>query len=610
MFHLVALYFDSINCWGKVEKTVDEVVPSTPGDHGDRHQTAGGPLLILGLMLGILLAALDQTVVGTSLPRVVADIGGFEHFAWVFAAYMLGSTVVVPLAGKLSDNYGRRPVYLIGMAVFLVGSMLCGTATDISQLIAYRALQGLGGGILFPVANAVVADIYAPSERGKIQGAFGATFGLSSVVGPFLGGFIVDNLSLFGIASWRWVFYVNVPVGVLAIIIVSTHFPRLLTKSTAPFDFAGTAALMLTLTSALMITVWGGDAYAWVSPQILGLAAVAIGAFVAFVFIERRAVDPIVPFKLFHESIVTVSAISLFLLGAGVFGVIGFMPLYLQTVVGFSATYSGATLIPLSLALIAGAGISGFGSAKFGYKVFALSGGAISAVGFAVLYLMGTSPQLLLAVVGLIVIGFGVGFRIQTYTLAVQNVVEKKVVGIASSVLILFQTMGATFGVTILGVLLNRSVDTQMHAHVPAAPLAQMLANPIVGGRIDRVPSLLLQPQFVANTPPDIVEAVKVGFASAMATIFIAGLVLSLLAFVVTLFLRSVPLKSRAEYMGAGAKRDLSAEPGYLEGAGPSSGGSDPVGDGVAVVKNPDKGWSPELVEGGPPDSGGGGPLR
>ena len=301
------------------------------GEAKERAPHEGGPLLILGLMLGILLAALDQTVVATSLPRIVGDINGFEHFAWVFAGYMLGSTLVIPLAGKLSDNYGRRPVYLAGMSIFLVGSMLCGTATDIWQLIGYRLLQGLGGGMLFPVANAVIADIYAPSERGRIQGAFGAVFGLASVVGPFLGGWIVDNLHLFGIASWRWVFYVNLPVGIIAIATVATHFPRIAPRETPPFDFLGTGTLMTALASALIITVLGGSTYPWASPQILLLAAVAAGAFVAFLVAERRAVDPVVPLTLFKNPIVSVSAVSVFLLGAGMFGVIGFFPCPIPT---------------------------------------------------------------------------------------------------------------------------------------------------------------------------------------------------------------------------------------------------------------------------------------
>jgi EmrB/QacA subfamily drug resistance transporter len=574
------------------EETQSE--PAKPARQG--HE--GGPLLILGLMLGILLAALDQTVVATSLPQIVADINGFEHFAWVFAAYMLGSTLVIPLAGKLSDTYGRRPIYLSGMGIFLIGSMLCGTSTDIWQLIAWRFAQGLGGGMIFPVAIAVVADIYAPTERGKIQGAFGAVFGLASVIGPFLGGAIVDNLHVFGIASWRWVFYVNIPLGAAAISVVWTHFPRKVAKETPPFDFIGTASLIAALAAALLVTVLGGATYAWASLQILALVALSVGAFVAFIFAEMRAKDPVVPLALFKNRVVLVSVIAVFLLGAGIFGVIGFFPAYLQGVVGFSATYSGATLIPLSLALIAGAGVSGFAFARVGYKPFALSGGFISAAGFAILLSMGTAPTLVAAILGLVIVGLGVGFRIQSYTLAVQNAADRKLIGTATSTVILFQTIGATFGVTILGVMLNNAVIAELPHHVPQAAIDGLLTNnftgPYLGGHIERIPSLLVQPAFVqyANAAnPALVPGIKDAFALAMGVIFLAGVIISLAAGIITIFLPKIKLKTREEYMGKPSER-----PGAPPAATPTAQGAsaplsgDPIGDGVPVVEDGDKG--------------------
>jgi EmrB/QacA subfamily drug resistance transporter len=301
-------------------------------------------LALTGLLLGLLLAGLDITVVGTSLGAIVGDIGGFELFTWLFAAYMLASTIVIPLAGKLTDRVGARPVYLAGMGVFLLGSALGGTASDIYQLIFYRAVQGLGGGMLFPVALAAIADLYAPSERPKIQAALGAVFGFSSVVGPSLGGFIVDNVHLFGIDSWRWVFYVNIPVGIAAIGIVAWAFPRTAPHRGTPLDAAGLGTLSLGLVAGLLITVLGGETYAWDSLPILGLAALSFLALAAFVWVERRAIDPVLPFRLFKDKVVAASAAGQFFMGMGMFAVITFMPTFMQGVVGISASNAGAVL--------------------------------------------------------------------------------------------------------------------------------------------------------------------------------------------------------------------------------------------------------------------------
>ena len=511
-------------------------------------------VLLLGLMLGVLLSALDQTIVGTSLPKIIASIGGFEHIAWVFTSYMLASVVLIPLAGKLSDLYGRRVVFLTGMILFLAGSVLCGTAGDITQLILYRGIQGLGGGIIFPVSMATVADIYAPAERGKVQGAIGGAFGLASVVGPFLGGWIVDNFFVWGIASWRWVFYINLPVGIAAITVVARNFPRHVRKETLPMDYAGIASLTTSLVALLLITVWGGETYDWASAPILGLAALSAAAMAAFVLVEFRAQDPIIPPGLFKSSIFTVSAIAVLVTGVCMFGMIYFIPTYMQGVVGISATYSGAVLLPLSLVMVLASFASGVLLNRFGYKSFALIGCLVTASGLYLLAQLGTSPPIWLAIVEMMYLGAGIGFMLQTYIVATQNDVDRKQVGVATSTLVLLRQLGATLGVTALGVVLNERLASELPAHLPKPALDRMLALPFIDGHVGEIPSLLLRPDFL-NSPmmaPAVVAVMKDAVAASLSAVFLIGVVFALAGFVITLFLKSKPLKSAEEYHGGG----------------------------------------------------------
>lgn len=521
---------------------------------------AGRSMLLLGLMLGTLLSALDQTIVGTSLPKIVANIGGFEHFAWIFTAYMLASVVTIPLAGKLSDLYGRRIVFLTGMVIFLVGSALCGTATGIFELIAYRGLQGIGGGIIFPVSMATVADIYAPSDRGKVQGAIGAVFGFASVVGPFLGGWIVDNVFVLGIASWRWVFYINLPVGIAAISVVALNFPKHVYKDTLPMDYAGIATLSTSLVSLLLITAWGGETYAWNSVPIYALAALSAVMLVAFIWVELRAADPVLPPRLFKEPIFTVSAVAVLVTGVCMFGMIYFIPTYMQGVVGISATYSGAVLLPLSLLMVFASFLSGVLMNRFGYKSFALAGTLITASGLYLLSQLGVSPPIWLAVLEMMYLGVGIGLMLQTYIVATQNAVDRKQVGVATSTLTLLRQLGATLGVTALGVVLNDRMAQELPQHVPRPVLDQLLALPFINGHIGEIPSLLLKPEFT-NNPMFPASGIKDAFATSLSVVFLIGMVFAIIGFVVTLFLKSKPLKSAAEYHNGGPVRTGESSP-------------------------------------------------
>ena len=517
----------------------------------------GHGLILTGLLLGVLLAALDQTVVGTSLPKIVSDLQDFEHFASLVTAYLLASTIVIPLAGKFSDNYGRRPVYLAGMGVFLLGSMLCGTATSMTQLILWRFVQGLGGGAIFPVAIATIADLYAPSDRGRVQGLFGAVFGLSSVVGPFIGGWIVDYVHVLGIASWRWVFYVNLPVGLVALFMVFTHFPRKTERHPHPIDWLGIATVTTALTAIVLVAVWGGGEYQWDSPQILGLIALALLSVAAFVFVESRAKDPLVPLALFKEPIFTVSAIASILMGGAMFGVISFMPTYMQGVVGISATYSGAVLMPLSLTIVAGSIVSGRMMKRFGYKPFTVIGTVIIGTAFLVLWWQSSHgiPPIWQAILAMMWLGIGIGFTIQTFVVAVQNAVERRYVGVGTSSITLFRTLGATVGVAALGAILNRRLEQTLPDTMPPGSVEQLMGDPRAHlSRLADFPRLLTTPEFMDAQFPGhdaIVTGLKDGFSQSIATVWMAGAVMAAVGFVIVLFLRSKPLKTAEEYHNA-----------------------------------------------------------
>ena len=517
-------------------------------------------LVIAGLMMGILLAALDQSVVGTSLFTITQDIGGFERFSWLFSAYMLASTIVIPVAGKLSDVYGRRPVYLAGMGLFLVGSILCGLARSMDQLIAFRAIQGLGGGAIFPVALATIADLYPPSERGKIGGAFGATFGLASVVGPFIGGGIVDYVHVGGIESWRWVFYVNVPVGIAAMILVALFFPRVGIRRQVVIDYAGAALLSLTLLAGLMVFVLVQEGSAWLSTEVLGLAALAAAALVALVLVERRAKDPVIPPSLFRNRVFTTSIMAGVFGGAAMFTVIVFMPTYLQGVIGFSPTRSGTSLIPLSLAMMTGVGASGALTKRFGYKLWMLLGFGMAVVGYLLLWQlagMGTDAPIWLALLYLVLLGAGIGFTLQTFIIAVQNAVDKRHVGVATSSFTLFRSIGVTVGVTILGLVLNARFVASIRETMDPTWLARFESDPRVGG-LANLPNLLSSDDAltgIAQAPGGAaaLDAIRTSFAEAIAVVFVLAAGIAAVAFLLTLLVPNVRMKTAEEYHASGA---------------------------------------------------------
>src|SRR4051812_25117059 len=407
-----------------------------------------------GLLLAMLLASLDQTIVATALPTIVRDLGGLEQLSWVVTAYLLGATVTMPLWGRASDLYGRKPLFLAAIGVFLTGSALSGAAQDLTQLIAFRALQGLGAGGLMTLAMAIVAEIVSQRERGRYQGYVQMVFVIASVAGPLLGGAFADHL------SWRWVFYVNLPIGAAALALIggALHLPA--ERRSVRIDTLGAALLACGLTCLLLVTSWGGREYAWDSPEIAGLAAAALLLLGAFVPQERRAVEPILPLRLFRQPVFVVVSAALFLTTLAFFAVIVFMPVYLQVVTGVSATASGLLLLPLLLAATASTALSGRTMSRTGrYKVFPIAGLALMALGLLLLAQIGTATSHAAVAAVLVLFGAGFGIVSQVLTVAIQNDVERRELGIATASANLFRSLGGAVGVALFGAIFAGGLD-------------------------------------------------------------------------------------------------------------------------------------------------------
>jgi EmrB/QacA subfamily drug resistance transporter len=406
-----------------------------------------------GLMVALLLAALDQTIVATALPRVVSDLGGIAQYSWVFTAYMLASTVTVPLYGKLGDVYGRKPLFIIAIVIFLVGSALCGLAQNMTQLVLFRGVQGLGAGGLFPLALAVVGSIVPPRDRGRYQGLIGAVFASASIIGPALGGFIVDN------TSWRWIFYVNLPVGGLALLVISLTMPRRAPHTDHSIDWLGAVLLALGSTAFLLGLVWGGRQYAWGSPEVLIAVTFAALLFGAFATYERRVREPILPFDLMRNRTVAASLACMALVGAAMFGTISYVPLFVQGVIGTSATSSGVVLTPLMLGAVTASFISGQWVSRSGrVRPNAIAGPIVLTVGMFLLWQMNAHTTNGEAARNMVIAGVGLGLMMQVFVLAVQNAVPRARIGAATAVTQFSRSIGATLGVTLMGVIINQGL--------------------------------------------------------------------------------------------------------------------------------------------------------
>jgi EmrB/QacA subfamily drug resistance transporter len=489
-------------------------------------------LVFVGMILGVLLAALDQTIVATALPRIVADLHGFEHLSWVVTAYLLTSTVTVPIYGKLSDLYGRKPLFVFAIVVFLAGSALSGLARDMGQLIAFRGIQGLGAGGLIPIGMAIVGDIFSPRQRGRYQGYMGSVFGLASIVGPLLGGYLTDHV------SWRWIFYINIPVGTVALIVIVTTMDLPVRRREHSVDYWGAATLGAGVTCLLLVAVWGGTTYPWRSSEILGLAIAPAVTLAAFARIERRAAEPILPFDLFKDSILRVATLASFLAGVVMFGVLIYIPVFVQGVIGKSATNSGVVLIPVMMGWVIASAATGRIISRTGrYRTWPITGTVTLVVGFWMMANMDVHTTMLVAFRNMVVIGLGMGQMYQTYLLAVQNAVPWRRLGISTATVQFFRSIGATFGTAAFGTLLN-------------SRLTHELANRLgpVATQVDT--QRLLDPTTRIGLPTQTATAVREALAASLHSVFLVCLLLMGIALLMAFRLKERPLRDVSHVQG------------------------------------------------------------
>jgi EmrB/QacA subfamily drug resistance transporter len=505
-------------------------------------------IVFAGLLLGMLLAALNQTIVATALPDIVADLGGFEHYSWVFSAYMLASTVTVPLYGKLSDVYGRRPFFLLAIVLFMVGAVVSGLAPSMTVLILGRAIQGLGAGGLIPLAMAVIGDLIAPRERGKWQGLTGAVFGVASVVGPATGGWISDN------ASWRWAFFVSLPFGLLALVVVQRGFTMEPSHSEHSIDYTGAALLTAGLSTGLLATVWGGTQYPWGSAQIVGMFVVSAAVLVGFVAWERRVREPILPLDLFRNRTFAASQVALFFIGSAMFGTILYIPLFVQGVLGESATSSGAILTPLMLALIGASVLAGQIVSRTGhYKAVLLMSPVVLTVGFWLLSRLDADSTLHETTRDMIVVGIGLGLGMSTFVLVVQNAVPRSMMGVATASTQFFRTIGATIGVTVMGAMLTTNLHDELATRLSPAQLDEL------GGAAS--PGALVSGG-AAGLSASAASALRDALGAAIQPVFALGVPLMLAALAATFFVERRELRRTVRDEPAEPARELFDELG------------------------------------------------
>ena len=479
--------------------------------------------IFLAVVFGMLLAALDQTIVATALPTVVADLGGAGHQSWVVTSYLLASTIVTAIVGKLGDLFGRKAVFQTAVLLFLVGSVLCGLSQSMTMLVASRALQGFGGGAILVTATALIGEVIPLRDRGRYQGALGAVFGVTTVIGPLLGGFFTDHL------TWRWAFWINVPVGIVVLVIAGAAIPALAKSGRPIIDYAGIVFVGIGASGLTLATSWGGTEYAWTSPQIIGLFVGSVAALAIFVWVETRAPEPILPIRLFRDRVFAVCCVLSFVVGFAMLGALTFLPTFMQFVDGVSATVSGLRTLPMVAGLLITSTGSGAIVGRTGrYKIFPVVGTAVMGVGFVLLSRMDASTSTLTQSLYLFVLGVGIGMCMQVLVLIVQNTVEFADLGVATSGVTFFRTIGSSFGAAVFGSL-----------------FANFLANRIGPAIITSgaPPAAARSPQALHALPHDVAAPIVHAYAESLDLVFLCAAPVAAVGFVVALFLKEVPLR-------------------------------------------------------------------
>ncbi|HET8945282.1 MAG TPA: MDR family MFS transporter [Dehalococcoidia bacterium] len=504
-------------------------------------------VVMVGTLLGMFTAAMDQTVVGTSMPRIIADLGNFGLFSWVGTAFMLSSTATVPVIGKLTDIFGRKPFYMAGIVTLLLGSALCGTSQNVEQLIAFRVIQGLGAGMIMGIAFAVVGDVFPPAERGRWMGLMSGVFASASVLGPLIGGALTDH------ASWRWVFYVNIPLGGVALTVLMLGMPNIRPNREARLDYRGIVILLATVVPMLLALSWAGSRYEWASFQIIAMLSWAAAGIVIFAYVELRTDEPLIPVFLFKDRVVLVSALVMLVTGFAMMGSLFYIPLFVQGVIGSSATNSGLVTMPMMISMAMASAVSGQLMSRFGkYRILGVAGILVMVAGMYMLSRMDVNATMMDARVAMVVFGIGLGASMPLFMLAVQNVVPYKVMGVSTSTIQFLRGVGGVMGVAVMFSLIQSHYHDDLARNLPqgvqdqpqlmnAIKDPQFLLNEQASSRIEQ--AFLALPQGGAELFQQTIHGVRMSLAEGISDAFYISVFIMLIAVAISAFMKEVPLR-------------------------------------------------------------------
>ncbi|CAM5616894.1 MDR family MFS transporter [Niallia circulans] len=507
--------------------------------------------IMIAIMAAMFFAAINQTIVSTAMPKIISILDGMDYYTWTINIYMLTSTIATVLVGKLSDMYGRKPFLLIGILLFMVGAFLTGTSNDVFQFIAYRGIQGIGAGIIQSSAFTAVGDLFPPRERGKWMGLLTAVFGFSSVLGPLLGGYLVDHL------DWHWLFWIFLPIGIIAFGMIMALFPKVEGNGKQSIDYIGSLFMTVAIVPLLLAFSWAGTEYAWGSVQILGLIAASIVFAIVFVLVEKKAKNPILPLHLFKNNIVTVSNIIGFIMNFGMMGAMIYLSFFVQGVLGISPTYAGYVTMPMSIVMVISSTIIGQLISKTGkYKRFALIGVPTMIAGMAIMIFMNSVPM---AILSMIVFGLGLGIGMPVFSIATQNAVSHKELGVVTASTQLFRNLGGTIGIAVMGTVMANNLKTNLQDTMQNSPVVKDLAtlDPKVTEQMvgfANPQALMNKPlleQTEANLPADVqpifaqmIQGIRDALGNTLSTVFLTGTIVLVVAFLLVFFLKEIPLRT------------------------------------------------------------------